>query len=166
MAKQIFFDIDARNRMKRGVDTLANAVKVTLLPREGVWKPCSWHWFRHIALTLWGNGSCIPIIGGCGQTVSVIILRVPRVSLPGRSYPMRIGSALLLPGYFVCWSYLQELCWGGKATGFRGSLQTNTGCETPFRDRKTAAACWKIGICLWRCDIKTWQNRRGIQANC
>ena len=33
MAKQIFFDIDARNRMKRGVDTLANAVKVTLGPK-------------------------------------------------------------------------------------------------------------------------------------
>src|ERR1700675_3253141 len=30
MAKQIFFDIEARNRMKKGVDTLANAVKVTL----------------------------------------------------------------------------------------------------------------------------------------
>jgi len=33
MAKQIFFDIDARNKMKRGVDTLANAVKVTLGPK-------------------------------------------------------------------------------------------------------------------------------------
>ena len=33
MSKQIFFDIDARNKMKRGVDTLANAVKVTLGPK-------------------------------------------------------------------------------------------------------------------------------------
>jgi len=33
MAKQIFFDIEARNRMKRGVDILANAVKVTLGPK-------------------------------------------------------------------------------------------------------------------------------------
>jgi chaperonin GroEL len=33
MAKQIFFEIEARNRMKRGVDTLANAVKVTLGPK-------------------------------------------------------------------------------------------------------------------------------------
>jgi chaperonin GroEL len=33
MAKQIFFDIDGRNKMKRGVDTLANAVKVTLGPK-------------------------------------------------------------------------------------------------------------------------------------
>ncbi|MCX8020815.1 MAG: chaperonin GroEL [Chitinophagaceae bacterium] len=33
MAKQLFFDIDARSRMKRGVDTLANAVKVTLGPK-------------------------------------------------------------------------------------------------------------------------------------
>jgi len=33
MAKQIFFDIDARNRMKRGVDILADAVKVTLGPK-------------------------------------------------------------------------------------------------------------------------------------
>ncbi|HEY1871531.1 MAG TPA: chaperonin GroEL [Chitinophagaceae bacterium] len=33
MAKQLFFDIEARNRMKRGVDTLANAVKVTLGPK-------------------------------------------------------------------------------------------------------------------------------------
>src|SRR5471030_3273276 len=33
MAKMIFFDIDARNRMKKGVDTLANAVKVTLGPK-------------------------------------------------------------------------------------------------------------------------------------
>src|ERR687893_70953 len=30
MAKQIFFEIEARNKMKRGVDVLANAVKVTL----------------------------------------------------------------------------------------------------------------------------------------
>ena len=29
----IFFDIEARNRMKKGVDTLANAVKVTLGPK-------------------------------------------------------------------------------------------------------------------------------------
>jgi chaperonin GroEL len=33
MAKQLFFDIDARNKMKRGVDVLANAVKVTLGPK-------------------------------------------------------------------------------------------------------------------------------------
>ncbi len=33
MAKQIFFDIEARNRMKKGVDILANAVKVTLGPK-------------------------------------------------------------------------------------------------------------------------------------
>src|SRR5947208_3211081 len=33
MAKQLFFNIDARNRMKRGVDILANAVKVTLGPK-------------------------------------------------------------------------------------------------------------------------------------
>ena len=33
MAKQLFFDIEARNRMKKGVDTLANAVKVTLGPK-------------------------------------------------------------------------------------------------------------------------------------
>ncbi|HYF31514.1 MAG TPA: chaperonin GroEL [Chitinophagaceae bacterium] len=33
MAKQLFFDIEARNKMKKGVDTLANAVKVTLGPK-------------------------------------------------------------------------------------------------------------------------------------
>src|SRR5678815_1447429 len=33
MAKQIFFDIEARNKLKKGVDTLANAVKVTLGPK-------------------------------------------------------------------------------------------------------------------------------------
>ncbi|HNP24508.1 MAG TPA: chaperonin GroEL [Panacibacter sp.] len=33
MAKQLFFDIEARNKMKRGVDVLANAVKVTLGPK-------------------------------------------------------------------------------------------------------------------------------------
>ncbi|MEN9976925.1 MAG: chaperonin GroEL, partial [Bacteroidota bacterium] len=33
MAKQIYFDIEARNKMKKGVDTLANAVKVTLGPK-------------------------------------------------------------------------------------------------------------------------------------
>ncbi len=33
MAKQLFFDTEARNRMKRGVDALANAVKVTLGPK-------------------------------------------------------------------------------------------------------------------------------------
>lgn len=33
MAKQLFFDIEARNRMKKGVDELADAVKVTLGPK-------------------------------------------------------------------------------------------------------------------------------------
>ena len=33
MAKQIFFDTEARNRMKKGIDTLADAVKVTLGPQ-------------------------------------------------------------------------------------------------------------------------------------
>ncbi len=33
MSKQILFDIEARNKMKKGVDTLANAVKVTLGPK-------------------------------------------------------------------------------------------------------------------------------------
>jgi chaperonin GroEL len=33
MAKQLFFNIEARNKMKKGVDTLANAVRVTLGPK-------------------------------------------------------------------------------------------------------------------------------------
>jgi len=33
MAKQLFIETDARNKMKKGVDTLANAVKVTLGPK-------------------------------------------------------------------------------------------------------------------------------------
>jgi chaperonin GroEL len=33
MSKQLFFNVDARNRMKRGVDILADAVKVTLGPK-------------------------------------------------------------------------------------------------------------------------------------
>jgi chaperonin GroEL len=33
MSKQLFFEIEARNKMKRGVDTLANAVRVTLGPK-------------------------------------------------------------------------------------------------------------------------------------
>ena len=33
MAKQLFFDIEARNKMKKGVDILANAVKVHLGPK-------------------------------------------------------------------------------------------------------------------------------------
>ncbi len=33
MAKQIFFNTEARNKMKKGVDTLAHAVKVTLGPK-------------------------------------------------------------------------------------------------------------------------------------
>jgi chaperonin GroEL len=33
MAKQILFDLEARNRVKNGIDTLANAVKVTLGPK-------------------------------------------------------------------------------------------------------------------------------------
>jgi chaperonin GroEL len=33
MAKQLFFDIEARNKMKKGVDIMANAVKVTLGPQ-------------------------------------------------------------------------------------------------------------------------------------
>jgi chaperonin GroEL len=33
MAKQIYFDVEAREKLKRGVDSLANAVKVTLGPK-------------------------------------------------------------------------------------------------------------------------------------
>src|SRR5690606_8017721 len=33
MATHLFFDIEARNKMKKGVDALANAVKVTLGPK-------------------------------------------------------------------------------------------------------------------------------------
>src|SRR5690606_8795917 len=33
MAKQLFFNTDARNKMKKGVDVLADAVKVTLGPK-------------------------------------------------------------------------------------------------------------------------------------
>ena len=33
MAKQIYFDVEAREKLKRGVDALANAVKVTLGPK-------------------------------------------------------------------------------------------------------------------------------------
>ena len=34
MAKEILFNIDARDQLKKGIDTLANAVKVTLGPKE------------------------------------------------------------------------------------------------------------------------------------
>lgn len=33
MAKEIKFDIDARERLQKGIDQLANAVKVTLGPK-------------------------------------------------------------------------------------------------------------------------------------
>ncbi len=33
MAKQITFDLEARDSLKRGIDKLANAVKVTLGPK-------------------------------------------------------------------------------------------------------------------------------------
>jgi chaperonin GroEL len=33
MAKEIYFDVDARDKLKRGVDALANAVKITLGPK-------------------------------------------------------------------------------------------------------------------------------------
>ena len=33
MSKQIYFDVEARDKLKRGVDALANAVKVTLGPK-------------------------------------------------------------------------------------------------------------------------------------
>ena len=40
MAKDIKFNIDARDELKKGVDELANAVKVTL----GRWKDsCTWY---------------------------------------------------------------------------------------------------------------------------
>ena len=34
MAKEILFNIDARDQLKKGIDTLANAVKVTLGPKR------------------------------------------------------------------------------------------------------------------------------------
>jgi len=36
-AKEVRFSVDARDRMLRGVDILANAVKVTLGPRAAMW---------------------------------------------------------------------------------------------------------------------------------
>jgi len=33
MAKELKFDIDARDNLKKGIDALANAVKVTLGPK-------------------------------------------------------------------------------------------------------------------------------------
>ena len=33
MAKEIYFDVEAREKLKKGVDALANAVKVTLGPK-------------------------------------------------------------------------------------------------------------------------------------
>ena len=33
MAKEILFNIEARDQLKKGIDTLANAVKVTLGPK-------------------------------------------------------------------------------------------------------------------------------------
>jgi chaperonin GroEL len=33
MAKEIIFDVEARDRLKKGVDALANAVKATLGPK-------------------------------------------------------------------------------------------------------------------------------------
>jgi len=33
MAKDIHFEVEAREKLKKGVDTLANAVKVTLGPK-------------------------------------------------------------------------------------------------------------------------------------
>ena len=35
MAKQIVFDEEARHYLKKGIDTLADAVKITLGPRGG-----------------------------------------------------------------------------------------------------------------------------------
>ena len=40
MAKELFFNTDARDRLKKGVDALADAVKVTLGPkgtRSRIW---------------------------------------------------------------------------------------------------------------------------------
>ena len=36
-AKEVKFSTEARERMLRGVDTLANAVKVTLGPKGATW---------------------------------------------------------------------------------------------------------------------------------
>ena len=33
MAKEIYFNVEAREKLKKGVDALANAVKVTLGPK-------------------------------------------------------------------------------------------------------------------------------------
>jgi len=49
MAKQILFDTEARDKLKRGVDTLANAVKVTLGPkgRNVIIDKKIWFTFHH-----------------------------------------------------------------------------------------------------------------------
>ena len=39
MAKQLLFENDARVKLKTGVDSLANAVKVTLGPKAPKWRP-------------------------------------------------------------------------------------------------------------------------------
>ena len=64
MAKDILFNMDARDQLKKGVDELANAVKVTLGPKgrnviiekkfgaphitkDGVTVPRKWNWLTH-----------------------------------------------------------------------------------------------------------------------
>jgi len=49
MAKDIIFNIEARDQLKRGVDALANAVKVTLGPKgrnviidKKIWSSCNY----------------------------------------------------------------------------------------------------------------------------
>lgn len=37
MAKEIVYDVDARERLREGADALANAVKVTLGPKVVTW---------------------------------------------------------------------------------------------------------------------------------
>ena len=46
MAKEILFNIDARDQLKKGVDALANAVKVTLGPKGRNRRKNNW-WYHY-----------------------------------------------------------------------------------------------------------------------
>ena len=56
MAKQVKYDVEARDALKKGVDTLANAVKVTLGPKV-----------KCVAIQ---NGSGVPDITRDGATIA------------------------------------------------------------------------------------------------
>ena len=110
MSKQVKYNVEARDALKRGVDTLANAVKVTLGPKG-----------RHVIIDK-KFGS--PAVTKDGVTVAKEIELKDPIENMGAQMLKEVASKTadiagdgIGPGY--CYSRYKERCCWCKSNGFK-----------------------------------------------